>query len=77
MEYKQQLIAVVEALRESPQNEELNILKRDLSEVIALTEESIRYKESNEQLLETKDIKPEDIGTIELGTNVFIGLLLP
>lgn len=54
-EYRQQLGLVLDALQKDPENEELNVLRRDLAEVISLTTDLLKYKESEDGLIDEQD----------------------
>eukprot|EP00375_Theileria_parva_P001661 XP_764335.1 hypothetical protein [Theileria parva strain Muguga] len=72
-EYHKQLSTVEDSLKQDPENQELISLKRDLNEVIILTNDLIKYKQSNEELLKQGVIHLEDIKDVDITTSIFIG----
>uniref|UniRef100_A0A3B0N1P2 Tudor domain-containing protein n=1 Tax=Theileria annulata TaxID=5874 RepID=A0A3B0N1P2_THEAN len=82
-EYQKQLATVEDSLKQDPENQELISLKRDLNEVIILTNDLIKYKQSNEgivlfvkvflELLKQGVIHLEDIKDVDITTSIFIG----
>ncbi|UKJ89893.1 hypothetical protein MACJ_003147 [Theileria orientalis] len=72
-EYKKQLSSVEDVLKDDPENQEFLSLKRDLNEVIVLTNDLIRYKQSNEELIKQGIIHLEDIKDVDISTSIFVG----
>ncbi|AFZ81544.1 hypothetical protein BEWA_009580 [Theileria equi strain WA] len=73
VEYHRQLDSVLEALSIDPQNNELITLHKDLKEVISLTNDLIKYKQTNSEYLAQDANHPEDAEKPDTGKSVFIG----
>ncbi|KAK2194905.1 hypothetical protein BdWA1_001695 [Babesia duncani] len=61
VEYRNQLDTINSALQDDPDNEQLLVLKRDLNEVITLTEDLLKYKQESEGIfLQDDEPEPEE-----------------